>query len=143
MFYIPPLTYVLVLWHFIHLELRGYIDHFSFVLLSSQGLLTSDFFQKSDENIGSRNESTAKRCCCTKREDPVNLFYTICTEISLDKVSVTGKWLSASRACTRLGNEDVASCHNRVKKKNFLQLKIEPNCVLNMFQYLHSVLLNQ
>lgn len=140
MFYIPPLTYVLVLWHFIHLELRG---HFSFVLLSFQGLLTSDFFWKSDKNIGSRNESTAKRCCCAKREEPVNLLYTISTEISLDKVSVAGKWLSPTRACTRLGNEDVASCQKRVRKKNFLQLKIKPNSVLNTFQYLHSLLLSQ
>lgn len=142
-FYIPPLTYVLVLWHFIHLELQGWIAHFSFVLLSFQELLASDFFLKSDENIGSRNKATAKRCCCTKREDPVNLLPTNSTEINLDKVTVTGKWLSPSRACTRLGNEDVASCHKGVKKKNILKVKIKPNRALNMFKDLHSVLLSK
>lgn len=142
MFYIPPLASVLVLWHSIHLELRGWINHFSFVLLSFQELLASDLFLKSDENIGSGNESTAERCCCTKREDPVNLFHTNSTEINLDKVSVAGKWFSPSRACTRLGKEDVASCYQRVKKKNILQLKIKPNCVLNMFQCFHSLLLS-
>lgn len=124
MFYIPPLTYVLLLRHFIHLELQGWIGRFSFVLLSFRELLASDFFLKSDENIGSRNESTAEQCCCRKREDPVNLLHTNSTEINLDKVGVTGKWLSPSRACTRLGNEDVASCHKRVKKKNILQLNL-------------------
>lgn len=127
---------MLVLWHFIHLELQGWIGHFSFVLLSFQELLVSDFSLKSDENIGSRNESTAKRGCCTKREEPVNLLHINSTESNLDKVSIAGKWLSPSRAYTRLGNEDVASCHKRVKKKNILQFKIKTNCVLNMFQYL-------
>lgn len=66
----------------------------------------------------------------------VNLLHTNSTESNLDKVSVAGKWLSPSRACTRLGNEDVTSCHKRVKKKNILQFKVKPNCVLNTFQYL-------
>lgn len=59
------------------------------MLLSFQELLASDFFLKSDENIGSRNEATAEWCCCTKREDPVHLLYTISIEISLDK-----RWVS-------------------------------------------------
>ncbi|KAF2985579.1 hypothetical protein EK904_004451, partial [Melospiza melodia maxima] len=70
-------------------------------------LLASDFSLKSDENIGNRNESTAKQGCCTKREEPVNLLHTNSTESNLDKAL---SYVKTSRSSISLGEEDVCLC---------------------------------
>lgn len=69
----------------------------------------------------------------SNQSDSVHL-YTISIEIALNKVCLTGKWDLTQQGLYRwrLGNECEATCHERVKKKNILQLKIKLNCFLNI-----------